>query len=160
MLLPGAKAPDFRLPAVNGDSLSLTDAIRNGPALVVFFKVSCPTCQFTLPFLNRIAEAQPDQENPKLRIVAVSQDDAGNTAQFLERFAPRTTTLLDNAQPGYPTCRAYAISHVPSLFLVEKDGSIAGAADGFHRQMIEDIGAIAGVQPFRPGEQVPELRPG
>ena len=154
MVLPGSHAPDFQLHTLGGENWPLGDNLPAGPLVLVFFKISCPTCQFTFPFLDRLAAAEPG----KLRVVAVSQDDAAGTTQFLERFAPHITTLLDTK--GYPTCKAYGITHVPSVFQIEPDGTIGGAANGFHRQMLEDLGAIAGIEPFKPGEQIPEMRPG
>ena len=155
MILPGAKAPAFQLPALTGENWALADALRQGPLVLAFFKIACPTCQFTLPFLNRMATAA----GGSLRVVGISQDDASGTAQFLERFAPGLPTLLDS-EGGYLTSKAFGITHVPSVFIVEQDGTIAGAADGFHKQMMEDLGVRGGVPAFLPGEQVPEMRPG
>ena len=154
MILPGTKAPDFQLTALSGEPWSLTDALGKGPLVLAFFKVGCPTCQFTFPFLSRLATAAGTQ----LTVVAISQDDASGTGQFLDRFAPGLPTLLDN--DGYHASRAFEITHVPSLFLIEADGTIGGAANGFHKQMMEDLGVRAGVAPFQPGEQIPEMRPG
>ena len=155
MLLPGDKAPDFHLHSISGEGWSLSSALAKGPVVLAFFKISCPTCQFTFPFLNRIAGADAS----KLQVVAISQDDAAGTGQFLERFAAGLPTLLDS-ETGYPTCKAFGISHVPSLFLIEPDGTIGGAANGFHKQMLQDLGDRAGIQPFHAGEQIPEMRPG
>ena len=50
----GSRAPDFRLARLDGAETSLKDAIANGPALLAFFKISCPVCQLAFPFLDRI----------------------------------------------------------------------------------------------------------
>ena len=155
MILPGTQAPEVALKTLTGAEWSLGKALETGPVVLAFFKISCPTCQFTFPFLNRLAAADPG----KLQMVAISQDDAAGTGQFLERFAAGMPAVLDS-QPGYPTCKAFGISHVPSLFIIEQDGTVGGAADGFHKQMMEDLGARAGIVPFREGEQIPAMRPG
>ena len=36
----GDKAPDFRLPNVNGESVSLADVLAKGPAVVAFYRGS------------------------------------------------------------------------------------------------------------------------
>ena len=36
----GDKAPDFRLPNVNGESVSLPDVLAKGPAVVAFYRGS------------------------------------------------------------------------------------------------------------------------
>ena len=62
-LTVGTKAPDFSLPIIGeGGKFSLQDALQQGPVLLAFFKVSCPTCQYTFPFLERIHRAHGDKK--------------------------------------------------------------------------------------------------
>ena len=51
---PGAIAPDFSLPDGEGRSRSLRVLCSNGPVLLTFFKISCPTCQSSLHFISRL----------------------------------------------------------------------------------------------------------
>src|SRR5665213_2106524 len=98
-------APDFELPDLSGEPWKLSYALKDGPVLLVFFKISCPTCQLTLPFLERFDSPQ---------VVAISQDDAGGT----RGFGTKLRTVLDTPRT-YPVSNAYGITHVPALFLVE-----------------------------------------
>ena len=41
----GVMAPDFTLPTIDGEQVSLKEALQKGPVLLAFFKVSCPVCQ-------------------------------------------------------------------------------------------------------------------
>ncbi len=50
----GAPAPTFALKDADGKTHSLAEALQRGPLLLAFFKESCPVCQFTFPFLERI----------------------------------------------------------------------------------------------------------
>ena len=95
------------------------------PALIAFFKSSCPVCQLTLPFLQRMAAGGG------LEIAAVSQDDMRTTEEFRSGFGVRMLTLLDESKNGYPASNAYGISSVPSLFMVEPGGRISMAVSGF-----------------------------
>jgi peroxiredoxin len=147
-LLPeGGVAPDFRL-----QGWSLREALKAGPALLVFFKISCPTCQFTLPFLRRF-------EGSGLQVAAISQDDQTATAEFCRRFQVSLLTLLDKAW-DFPVSSAFRIGHVPSLFLIETDGTISLAVEGFSKAHLEALGTRFGVAPFESHESVPALRPG
>ena len=40
----GQKAPSFDLKLLAGGNQSLADTLKKGPAVVAFFKTSCPTC--------------------------------------------------------------------------------------------------------------------
>jgi len=156
-LTAGQRAPDFRLADLAGGSeKTLNELLAAGPVLLAFFKVSCPTCQYTLPFLDRIHRGAKGAT----RLFAVSQDDAESTREFHQEFGITMPTLLDSARFGYPASNAYGLSHVPSMFLIERDGTISWSLIGFNRKELAALGEKLGVQPFKPSEQVPEMKSG
>jgi peroxiredoxin len=150
----GTKAPAFRLVGLDGSARTLDDILSAGPALLAFFKISCPVCQLTAPYLQRLSA------NKTIQVIGISQDDADATRGFLERFGLTVPTLLDLSSEGYPASNAYGITSVPSLFLLERDGTIARALNGFSRRDFEEMGARAGVPFFGPEEHVPEWKAG
>jgi peroxiredoxin len=125
----------------------------DGPVLLIFYKISCPVCQMTLPFLERIAHGS-------LRIVAISQDDETGTRRFQSRFGVTLNTLFDSEDDGYPASNAFGIRHVPSLFLVETDRTISLASEGFVKADLESIALRAAVPIFRADEAVPAWKAG
>jgi peroxiredoxin len=158
LLAAGNYAPHCELEDLAGGTWSLAEALRRGPLLLAFFKVSCPTCQLTFPFLQRLADGAGEQA-PEL--VAVSQDDSAGTAQFHKRFGLSMRTVLDRTQaPAFPVSNAFGITHVPSLFLIEPDARISMRADGFNKAQLEELGERFGVAVFRSGDRVPVLQPG
>ncbi len=153
MLSAGDQAPGFELKDIEGADQTLEQLKAHKPALVAFFKASCPVCQLTLPFLERMSAGG-------IEMAAVSQDDRQTTEQFRSRFGVRFRTLLDESKKGYPASNAYGIVSVPSLFLVEPDGRISLAVAGFSKKDMELIGERAGVAPFRGDEPVPVWKAG
>lgn len=153
-LASGAQAPSFRLTALDGSVQTLDDVLARGPALLVFFKISCPVCQLSAPYLERLAA------NASLQVIGISQDDALATRGFRERLGVSFPTLLDLGSEDYPASNAYGITSVPSLFLVERDGVIARAVNGFSKRDFEEIGTRVGVAPFAPDDHVPEWKAG
>jgi peroxiredoxin len=153
MLEAGARAPEFELPALGGAAQSLAQILARGPALLAFFKVSCPVCQLTFPFLERI------HQGGGLQVVGISQDNAPATADYNREYGVTFPTLLDD-KGGYAVSNAFGISTVPSLFLVEADGAVSSSESGFSKAFLEAAGRRAGVTLFQPGERVPESRPG
>jgi peroxiredoxin len=159
----GSKAPDISLPALDGGRFSLQDALNKGPVLVAFFKVSCPVCQHTFPYLERIYKSHGDQ---KVTIVGVSQNDQRDTASFLKEYGVTFRTLLEDPN-GYAVSNAYGLTNVPTLFLIGQDGQIEISSVGWVKQDIEEINRkLAGVQQtppvaiFKPGEEVRDFRAG
>jgi peroxiredoxin len=155
MLQPGDSAPDIDLPGLDGSAWRLHEALQHGPVVLAFFKISCPTCQLTFPFLQRLA----DSTNGGPRMVAISQDNVPDSREFQQRFGVSMPTLTD-APPRYSASNAYRISIVPSIFVVETDGRIASAVEGFNKAELEKLGRRFGVAPFRESDRVPTFRPG
>ncbi len=167
----GTKAPDFSLPAVSsgkdsgkdGGNFSLQAALKQGPVLAAFFKVSCPTCQYAFPYLERIHKAHGDK---KITVVGISQNDQRDTAAFLKEYGVTFPTLLDDPN-GYAVSNAYGLTNVPSLFLIGQDGQIEITSVGWVKQEVEDINCkLAAAQQitlpaiFQPGEDVRDFRAG
>jgi peroxiredoxin len=151
---PLVRAPEFDLPDLNDDRVTLTKLTQEGPVLVAFFKISCPTCQYTFPYLQRLANSN------LLRVIGISQDDLAATRRFSETYSLTFPILLDAASAKYLVSNAYRITTVPSLFLIEPDHSISKLSNGFTRRDLEEIGGRFGFVPFRADEQIPEFRPG
>ena len=150
----GSQAPSFRLKSLAGGMVSLDEILAKGPALLAFYKISCPVCQLTFPYLERLAAGSG------IQIVGISQDDEGATRGFNQRYGVTFSTLLDQAKESYPASNAFGITNVPSLFLVEPGGAIAKACSGFSKRDLEMLGQRAGVETFRPEDNVPEWKAG
>lgn len=152
-LSAGDPAPDFRLLLLGGGEAALSDLAASGPLVLAFFKVTCPVCQLTLPYLERIHAAGT------LRIYGVSQNGAGETRRFNQEYGITLPVLLD-PEHRFPASNAYGITHVPTLFVVEVGGAISAVVNGWSRRDIKALAERAGVSAFRPGEYVPEWKSG
>jgi peroxiredoxin len=151
---PGERAPAFELKSLGGGVQSLQEILSHGPALLVFYKISCPVCQLVAPYLERLAASS------EIQVIGISQDDADSTAGFNQRFGVTFHTLLDEFSAGYPASNAYGISSVPTLFLVDRDGRVAKSFTGFSKRDIEDLGERGGVTVFQESENVPAWKAG
>jgi peroxiredoxin len=149
----GVEAPGFRLEFAGRGMTSLDELVAEGPVLLAFYKVTCPTCQLTLPYLQRL-------EGGKYRVLAVSQDPADMVQEFNDAFEVELPNLLDKAGEGYPASNAYGITHVPTLFAVEQDKRIAWQSTGFQKRELEELAKLAGKPIFRPGDKPPESKYG
>jgi peroxiredoxin len=152
----GAKAPDFRLERLEGGEVTLAESTAAGPVVLAFFKVTCPVCQMTFPFLERIHAAAPGS----LPIYGISQNDSGDTRDFAREFGIGFPVLLDTEETGFPVSNAYGISTVPTIFVVERGGAISAMIEGWSKRDMESLGERAGVKPLRPSDNVPEWKAG
>src|SRR5579862_3676478 len=162
-LATGTTAPELDLHTLDGKRFSLREELARGPVVLAFFKVSCPTCQYALPFLERLHKTYGDKG---VRLVGVSQNDAKETAAFNRQFGVTFPVLLDDIS-RYPVSNAYGLTNVPSIFWIAQDGEIEVSSVGWDRKDIEEINRRAAeinggaVKPlFYPGEQVADSRAG
>jgi peroxiredoxin len=153
VLSAGAKAPGFTLTDLSGKKHTLGEILERGPVLLALYKISCPVCQLTMPYLERIVAGS-------LQVIGISQDDERGTNRFLKTHSLTMPALLDREEDGYRVSNAFGITHVPSLFLVETDGTISIASSGFVKRELEAIGRRAGFPVFHTEDHVPEWKAG
>jgi peroxiredoxin len=158
----GRIAPGFTLEALDRKEYALDSVLKRGPAVLAFFKISCPVCQFTLPFLQRLADRYAGEN---VSFLGISQDDARSTIAFNKEYAVKFPTLLDD--DSYSVSNAYGLTTVPTIFLVAPDGTVQVSCMGFGKDDLQAIAAELAqyrkLQPaplFRPDEVVPAYKPG
>lgn len=162
-LTAGTKAPEFTLKTLDGQAFSLGDELARGPVVLAFFKVSCPTCQYALPFFERLYKAYGKKG---VTLVGVSQNNAKDTAAFNKEFGVTFPVLLDE-DGKYPVSNAYGLTNVPSIFWIAQDGEVEVSSVGWvkadfeqiNRRMAE-VGKAATAAMFKPGEDVRDFRAG
>jgi peroxiredoxin len=133
-LIKGAKAPSVDLEGIDGQRYNLSLAISStGLVVLAFFKVSCPTCQYTLPFLERL-----HQRHQSRNIWGISQDDLSASQAFAREYNLTLPILLD---AGLSATVNYDLTIVPSIFLLNKDLSIEQTIVGFDRDQMEQLNA-------------------
>lgn len=162
-LTPGTKAPQFELPAMDGSRFSLSESLARGPVLAIFFKVSCPVCQYAFPYFERIYKAFPGQ---KLSIIGISQNNKADTLAFIKQYSVTFPVLLEDTK-SFSVSNAYGLTNVPTAFWISEDGEIEVASVGWVRQDFEDLArraaSTSGTRPgplFQPSEQVADFRAG
>ncbi len=159
----GTPAPTFELPVMDGSRFSLQDVLSHGPVLAVFFKISCPVCQYALPYFERIHKKYGGK---KVTIMGVSQNEKKDTAEFQKHYGITFPVLLDDTKQ-FPVSNAYGLTTVPTAFWISENGGIEISSAGWVRQDFEEIArktaAEVGDVPnplFHPTEQIADFRAG
>ncbi len=158
----GQSAPQFGLSAIGGNKYSLQEGLKNGPVLAAFFKVACPTCQYTFPFLERLYQ---QLRSSGVQIWGISQDEVKDSRRFAREYSVTFPILIDDYP--YHISREYGLECVPSIFLIAADGSIAIQSEGFakphlleiQKSLAQTLSVSVGAL-FQPSEKIPEFKPG
>ena len=130
-----------------------------GPHALLFYKVTCPTCQMAAPPLDRFERAYPG------RITGIGQDPAEALGEFSATYEMTFPSSPD--LPPYDVSNAYGITHVPTMIVVDGDGVVADVVESWDRDGLnrasERLAALVGADPAtisEPGDGLPEFRPG
>ncbi|MBI4533279.1 MAG: TlpA family protein disulfide reductase [Candidatus Melainabacteria bacterium] len=159
-LTEGTKAPSFTLRGIDSASYSLQTTLKHhAVVLLSFFKVSCPVCQLTLPYLERLHRSYRT-----VPIWGISQDDADATQAFARMYGLTFPMLLDE---GLDSTVNYDLTNVPSTFLVCSEQTILLTTVGFVKANLEQLNVLLArlvkqteVPLFSAADEVPELKPG
>jgi len=115
----GRRAPDFTLPALSGESLTLS-AFEGRPVLINFWASWCPPCREEMPHLQAAAEA-----NPELVVLAVdathTERSVEQVAAFVEEFGLTFPVALD--RDGAVNDQ-YLVRALPTSYFVDRSGII------------------------------------
>lgn len=161
-IVAGNIAPQFSLRSLDQKEYSLRALLERGPVVAAFFKISCPVCQFTFPFLERLHKSYGSSG---AAFLGISQDDARATKSFASEYGVTFPLVLDG--DGYPVSNVYGLTNVPTTFLIEPDGKVKVSSMGFDKKDLETIASelaqrrqMALTPLFRLDEVIPANKPG
>ena len=130
-LKEGAKAPEFLLKDPQG---GFHKPLSEGKhILLVFYKVTCPTCQLTLPFVEKLFRAYGE----KVGFFGVVQDPPQEAINFANQYGLTFTQLID--APNYEISILYDVQVVPTIYLIDPEGSILFMEESFVKDRLEEL---------------------
>jgi len=132
--LVGKPAPDFTGAVSFGTPVSVARFRGKVPLVLTFWSIYCTTCLEEMAGLQRLYEKYGPE---KIAVVAVNEDaDVGidRVKTFLVRSAayPNGKLSYDVLFDGKgDILRAYGVSRLPTLFFIDRDGTVREAIEGY-----------------------------
>ncbi len=125
---PDSRQPfplDFRLSDLNGDTVRLSD-FRGNVVLLNFWATWCYPCRTEMPSMNAVYQ---DYRGKEFVVLAIASDAQGKevVSPFVEEYDLTFPVLLD---PQDVVGRRLQISGIPTTYLLDKHGRIAGVESG------------------------------
>jgi peroxiredoxin len=116
----GERAPDFTLPSLGGQEVSMAQ-LRGKVVILNVWATWCEPCRAEMPSMETLYE--DFKSNKNFVLLAVSQDERGReaVAPFIKKNGYHFTVLLD---PKNIVSSAYGASGVPETFVIARDGRI------------------------------------
>ena len=118
-LKAGTRAPDFTLPQLDGQELSLSD-LSGQNILLVFSDPGCAPCMALAPKLE-----QTHRATPGLRVLMISRGDVQANRDKVKEFDLTFPVVL---QRHWEISRAYGMFATPICYLIDGDGLLASDA--------------------------------
>ncbi len=132
------EAPDFTLPNLVGEDVTLTELLTDGPVVLDFWATWCKPCIKGFPQLQEIFDSY---RNCGLNVLAVSIDGPRSMSRvgaFIKSKGHTFEVVLD---PSQKVARKYHVSAVPRTVLIDTDGSVlftvTGNRPGHHDKLAE-----------------------
>jgi peroxiredoxin len=155
---PGKRVPAVTFTRPGGGNATVADLLAEAdglPLLLAFFKVSCPTCRLTWPYLQRLHAAYG---GTAVRVVGIAQNTAEESRKFFEEFGKATFDLFLDPEPLFKASNAFHVEAVPHLALVSPAGVLEDVFAGWSKAKMEALAArFAGREGLPP---VPVVPPG
>lgn len=137
----GQKAPDFTLPDIDGNYVTLSQVLGDGPVYINFWATWCGPCKKEIPHLVDLYNEYKDRG---FKVLGVSTDNSrtvGKVKSFVQDRGMNFTILLDSNQEVFS--RKYKGRGIPYGFLLDNNGniiwSVIGLRPGFEKTIAEKI---------------------
>ncbi len=148
MLNAGETAPDFALENDNGETVTLTGLLENGPLILYFYPADfTPGCTAEA---CSIRDIHSDIQSVGLQVAGVSPQDADSHARFREKHDLPFELLCDpdkTAAKAYDVDGPFGVGVRRATFLIDQDGTIRDAVQadlriGRHEEFIKNAIAL------------------
>ena len=126
----GEDIPDFHAEGGDGPDLGLDD-LPGEVSVLTFWATWCGPCRRELPVIDALArEYGPAVESGRLRFVAVNRDREGDVEQLVRAFKQEHGLDLPVVHDAGSAGRAFRVSMIPHLVLVDRAGRIRHVHQG------------------------------
>lgn len=129
------KAPAFTLPALDGQPVTLAEALEKSEVILVFWASWCPPCVRSVPDMRRFHEFETRREREtrekRVRLLGINLREEKETVEaFVGQHRLAWPVLLDARAE---VARAYEVRGVPTVVLIGRDGRIRHTGHSFRQ---------------------------
>jgi peroxiredoxin len=115
-LLTGARAANFTLKSLAGDSAALEQA-RGKVVVLDFWATWCPPCRAELPLIEKLRA----EFSGKVEFYGVNDEEASTVKNFVKKNGYEMTVLMDGRRQVH---HLYGVTAIPTLLVIDPQGVI------------------------------------
>jgi len=128
-------APDFTLPALTGDPITLS-GLRGQVVVMEFWATWCGPCQYSSPSLEVISQRFRGRG---VTVLLINKGERADAVRAWARGRFTTPILLDEHEH---VAALYGIEAIPQLFIIDQDGDIRYAESGYTGGLERNLSSI------------------
>jgi len=120
---------DKSIPAFNAKALdvkSFSDKMISGPAILVFWQVSCPVCKNVLIELTGVRK-KIEKEKKKVQVISITADTPGDVMSYFSSNKIELDTVIDVS--GEIT-KVFGVIATPLFYIIDRKRLIRGIIPG------------------------------
>jgi peroxiredoxin len=129
-------APDFQLQTSTGQTVRLSDAVKNGPVVLDFWATWCAPCRTELPEINAIANRYRDKG---VQVFGINGSATGPQINyFFSKSGPWFPMLVDT---GKIVSNEYGIDGIPVTIVIDRNRKIRAGNVAYDPNTPHDLAA-------------------
>ena len=124
----GRAIPDLKIKLLNGKQTSIHDLLKDGPLLIDFWATWCKPCKKVMKHLDRYHQAYG---NHGFKVLMINQDTPRSLGKVKSYIRSQKHTFYVGLDPNQETAKKLNGQIMPTLILVDKDGTIQWRHQGY-----------------------------
>jgi thiol-disulfide isomerase/thioredoxin len=118
-LLQGAPVPDFSLPTINGDTVSITQ-FNDKIVFVDFWGTWCPYCLDEIVFAKKLYEKYKHNKDIQFISIALEYENWDRWLETIDKLDVPGFQMYMNKQFGNPVAKQLMVSGIPQFMIFNK----------------------------------------
>jgi len=124
----GRTIPDLKIKLLNGKQTSIHDLLKDGPLLIDFWATWCKPCKKVMKHLDRYHQAYG---NHGFKVLMINQDTPRSLGKVKSYIRSQKHTFYVGLDPNQETAKKLNGQIMPTLILVDRDGTIQWRHQGY-----------------------------
>ena len=124
----GTTIPDLKLNLLDGEKTSIHELLEDGPVMIDFWATWCKPCKKVMRYLDQYHQEYSEQG---FKVLMINQDTPRSMGKVKSYIRSQKHEFIVALDPNQQIAKKLNGQIMPTLILVDKDGSIKWRHQGY-----------------------------